>query len=86
MAGDNDWGDIDDLKKTKSQAPALLFCCLGCLVPIALSAVAFGWAASAAMDGAKPEIQWVQLKEVLPAEPQAEENLDLVFGLQMGWV
>ena len=85
MVADNDWGDIDSSSKTKSQAPKLFCCCLGCLVPIVLIALAFGWVASVGIEGAKPELQWVQLKEVLPAEPQAEENLNLKFGIQMDW-
>ena len=84
MAGGDDWGDLERVKPTRS-GPRVLFCALGCLVPIVLLTLLVGWGFSAFRRGRDPVSQWEHLQSILPAE-HPPEGWHLLFGFQPGWL
>ena len=89
----DDWGDIENIAKPKSQVPKLLFCGCGCLIPILLVILVLLYGMSTVNRGKDTELQWQELQDVLPHDvlPHGElshdehpEGFELQFGYQPG--
>lgn len=78
---DEDWGDLDRLPE-KRQGPRLLFCGLGCLIPLLLLLAGGLWIKGALEDAMDPELQWSKLEELLPHE-ERPEGWQMAFGMQV---
>jgi hypothetical protein len=84
MAEDHDWGDIDQVP-AKKPSSKLLFCGLGCLIPLVLLVAAGGWLYVEIRNGGNPELQWQRLDELLPSDPHPE-GWEMKFGVQLGFL
>lgn len=84
MAQDDDWGDVESVPE-KSQVPKLLFCGLGCFLPILLMIVVFTWIGSSIRRGTDTTRQWAELQARLP-HSERPEDWRLVFGFQPGGI
>ena len=80
-----DWGDLEQVK-SKRPGPILLFCGLGCLIPLLLVIVTVVWGFNKFNAGKDAELQWSRLEELLPHDARPE-GWKMQFGIKIGlWV
>lgn len=79
----DDWGDLENVAKPKSQVPKVLFCGCGCLIPVLLLILVLLWGMSTVRRGKDTELQLQELEEVLPYD-EPPEGFTLQFGYQPG--
>lgn len=80
----DDWGDVESVPE-KSQVPKLLFCGLGCFLPILLMIVVFAFIGSSIQRGRDATRQWAELQARLP-HTERPEGWRLLFGFQPGGI
>ncbi len=80
----DDWGDLENISKPKSQVPKLLFCGCGCLIPVLLLAFVLLSGMGIMSRGQDTELQLQELEDVLPYE-NVPEGFKLKFGYQPTW-
>ncbi|MEE8468456.1 MAG: hypothetical protein V3T22_08380, partial [Planctomycetota bacterium] len=81
----DDWGDLENVAKPKSQVPKVLFCGCGCLIPVLFLILVLLWGMSTVSRGKDTELQLQKLEEVLPYD-EHPEGFELQFGYQPGLV
>ena len=83
MTMSDDWGDLENIAKPKSQVPKLLFCGCGCLIPVLLVVAVMLWGMNTVSRGRDMDLQWQELEDVLPYD-EHPEGFELQFGYQPG--
>ena len=81
---DADWGDLDQIP-SKKQSSKLIFCGLGCLIPLVLLALGGLWLKGWIDEARDPEVQWENLRELVDFD-QRPEGWQMQLGIQAKWI
>jgi hypothetical protein len=68
---DGDWGDLDQVP-AKKRSYTLLFCGLGCMIPLVLLVVGAFWFKGWVEDTRNPDLQWENLRELVGYDHRPE--------------
>lgn len=79
-----DWGDLDQIPQ-KRPGSKLLFCGLGCLIPIALLVAAGIWLKGWVDDARDPDAQWENLRELVQYD-QRPPGWKMELGFHAQWI
>ena len=79
-----DWGDLDQIPQ-KRQGRKLLFCGLGCLIPILLLVAAGLWLKGLVDDAQDPDVQWENLRALVHYD-QRPPGWQMELGFHLEWI
>ena len=81
---ESDWGDLDQIPQ-KRHGKKLLFCGLGCLIPIVLLVVSGIWLKSWIDDARDPDVQWEKLRALVQYD-QRPPGWQMELGFHAEWI